>query len=122
MENEQIHSVLTEMLEEQKENTRLLLEIKELLKKQEENPSNPEAQTDTISNSEIQQQLSNELKEIKVFLTSLPRNTRLEKRLLLFPENNAREYYSTVLRWLLYIIIATYAFWIIQSALSSFNL
>jgi len=122
MENEQIHSVLTEMLEEQKENTRLLLEIKTFLKKRDEKLNDQEPGGDNISNSEMQQQLSNELKEIKVFLTSLPRNTRLEKRLLLFPENNAKEYYSTVLRWLLYIIIATYAFWIIQSALSSFNL
>lgn len=121
MENEQIHSVLTEILEEQKENTRLLLEIKTLLKKQEEKLNNPETETDTISNSEIQQQLSSELKEIKVFLTSLPRNIRQEKRILLFPEHNAREYYSAVFRWMLYIIIATYGYWIIRYAISTLS-
>lgn len=118
MENEQIHSVLTEILEEQKENTRLLLEIKTLLKKQEEKLNNQE--TDTISNSEMQQQLSSELKEIKVFLTSLPRNIRQEKRFLFFPENNAREYYSVVLRWVLYIILATYGYWIIRFIVTSY--
>ena len=115
MENEKIYTVLTDVLDEQKENTRLLLEIKTLLKKQEEKLNNPETETDTISNSEMQQQLSSELKEIKVFLTSLPRNIRQEKRFLLFPEYNAKEYYSAVLRWLLYIIVATYIYWIIRS-------
>ena len=119
MENEQIHSVLTEILEEQKENTRLLLEIKTLLKNQEEKPKNPETETDTISNSEMQQQLSNELKEIKVFLTSLPRNIRQEKRFLLFPEHNAREYYSVFFRWVLYIIMATYGYWLSKFVISS---
>jgi len=122
MENEQIHSVLTEILEEQKENTKLLLEIKTLLKKQDEKLNNPETETATISNSKMQQQLSNELKEIKVFLTSLPRNIRQEKRFLLFPEHNAREYYSVILRWVLYIIVATYGYWLVRYAISSFAL
>lgn len=121
MENEQIHSVLTEILEEQKENTKLLLEIKTLLRKQEEKLNNPETETDTISNSEMQQQLSNELKEIKVFLTGLPRNIRQERRFLFFPEHNAREYYSVVLRWVLYIILATYGYWLIRYTISSFT-
>jgi hypothetical protein len=121
MENEQIHSVLTEILEEQKENTKLLLEIKTLLKKQEEILNNQETEINTISNSEMQQRLSGELKEIKVFLTSLPRNMRQEKRFLLFPEHNVREYYSTVLRWILYIIIATYGYLAIRYVISSFR-
>jgi hypothetical protein len=99
-------------------NTKLLLEIKTLLQKQEEKPNNPETETDTISNSEMQQQLSSELKEIKVFLTSLPRNIRQEKRFLFFPEHNAREYYSVVLRWVLYIIMATYGYWLIKFVIS----
>lgn len=114
MENEKIYTVLTDILDEQKENTKLLLEIKTLLKKQEEKLNNLETKTDTISVSEMQQQLSGELKEIKVFLTSLPRNIRQEKRFLLFPENNAKEYYSVVLRWVLYIMIATYGYWIVR--------
>ncbi len=120
MENEKIHTVLTDVLDEQKENIRLLLEIKTLLKKLEEKLNNQETETDTISNSEMQQQLSSELKEIKVFLTSLPRNIRQEKRVLLFPEHNAREYYSIVLRWVLYIILATYGYWLVRYAISSF--
>ena len=112
MENEQIRSVLTEILEEQKENTNLLLEIKTLLKKQEEKLNTWEKETDTITIHEIQQQLFTELKEIKMFLSSLPRNIRQEKRFLLFPEHNAREYYSVILRWVLYIIVVTYGYWI----------
>jgi hypothetical protein len=114
MDNEQLHLVLTEMLEEQKENSRLLLEIKTLLKNHEEKLNNIETETDNISISANQQQLSSELKEIKVFLTSLPQNIRQEKRFLFFPENNAKEYYSTILRWVLYIIIATYTYCIIR--------
>jgi flagellar biosynthesis component FlhA len=121
MENEQIRTVLNEVLEEQKENTKLLLEIKTLLNKQEEKLNNPETETDSISNSEMQQQLSSELKEIKVFLTTLPRNMRQEKRFLLFPEHNAREYYSVVLRWLLYFVVATYGYWIVRFAITKFS-
>ncbi|MFC0771647.1 hypothetical protein [Terrimonas alba] len=120
MENEQIHSVLTEMLEEQKENTKLLLEIKTLLKKQEEKINNPETETDTISISEMQKQLSDDLKGIKVFLTTLPRNIRQEKRFLFFPEHNVREYYSVVLRWVLYIILATYGYWLIRYGINCY--
>lgn len=118
MENEKIYTVLTDILDEQKENTKLLLEIKTLLKKQEKKLNNLETKTGTISVSEMQQQLSGELKGIKVFLTSLPKHIRQEKRFLLFPEYNAKEYYSVVLRWFLYLIVATYAFWIIRYAIS----
>jgi len=37
-----------------------------------------------------------------------------EKRILLFPEHGAKEYYGTVLRWILYIIIATYGFFLMK--------
>lgn len=118
MENEKIYSVLTEILEEQKENTKLLLEVKALLKRIEEKPKDSEISNTVVGNYQMQQQLFNELKEIKVFLTSIPQNIRQEKRLLLFPENNAREYYSSILRWLLFIIIATYGYWIIKLFIS----
>lgn len=61
--------------------------------------------------SEIDDRLLRELNEMKKLLDNLPRNIRYEKRLLLFPEHNAREYYSVVLKWLFFIIGATYAYW-----------
>lgn len=52
--------------------------------------------------------------EIKKIIAEQPKNVIQEKRLLLFPEHNAREYYSVVLRWLLYIIIATYGYFLLK--------
>jgi hypothetical protein len=40
-----------------------------------------------------------------------------ERRYLFFPEHNAREYYGTVLRWVLYIIIATYCYLLVSHIL-----
>ena len=50
---------------------------------------------------------------MKVYMEELQatikEQSKSSKRILLFPEYNAREYYSVVLRWTLYIIIAYYS-------------
>ncbi len=127
MENEQILSVLTEILEEQKEDTKLLLGINTQLNilevrmdRLEEMQNKPETGTIVVDTAVIQKQVSEEANQIKSMLAALHRNTTQEKRILLFPEHNAREYYSVVLRWMLYAIIATYGYWLIKYAISSF--
>jgi hypothetical protein len=65
-------------------------------------------------------QLIEELNEVKKMLDNLPRNIRHEKRLLLFPEHNAREYYSAVLKWVFFIIGATYLYWLIEYLITAF--
>ena len=49
-----------------------------------------------------------------VELSNMPKNVRYEKRVLFFPEYNAKEYYSVILRWILYIIIATYSCYLLK--------
>lgn len=57
---------------------------------------------------------------MKKAIDSLPRNIRYEKRLLLFPEHNVREYYPVVLKWLFLIIGATYAYWLFRYLITAF--
>ncbi|OQP43619.1 hypothetical protein A4H97_33765 [Niastella yeongjuensis] len=51
-----------------------------------------------------------------------PKNIVQERRVLLFPEHNVREYYSVVLRWLLYIIIATYGYFLLKHIVDHWRL
>jgi hypothetical protein len=127
MENEKMIAVLTEILDEQKEIAKMMLVISgrvndietglEVLK-EGNNPSKSVADSGPID--ALQRQLNTEANEIKNKVDILSKNTRQEKRLLLFPEHNAREYYSVVLRWVLYIIIATYSYWIVKYMVSLF--
>ena len=55
-----------------------------------------------------------ELKDLKESVRSEPRNGIHEKRVLFFPEHYAKEYYSIILRWILYIIIASYSYSILK--------
>jgi hypothetical protein len=114
-------------LEEQKETTGLLVGLNSTLNAVQGKIDNLQAKInkDQIGNilyekSEQDDQLIKELNEMKNLLDNLPRNIRHEKRLLLFPEHNAREYYSVVLKWLLLMIIATYAYCLFRYLITAF--
>jgi len=112
---------LTELLEEQKENTRLLIKINDLLKSLSEDQVVPGTKPDDSNCLKSCEELAAGLQEIKTLIKALPRSVRHEKRVLLFPEHNAREYYSVILRWVLYIVIATYEYRLLWYAIGLLN-
>ncbi|WP_298737874.1 hypothetical protein [uncultured Chitinophaga sp.] len=62
----------------------------------------------------IQTIVSQGMRDVKKMVAEQPRNILQSKRYLFFPEHNAREYYSVVLRWILYIIIASYCYLLLK--------
>lgn len=104
-------------MEEQKESKGLLVGLSSTLNAMQVKLENIEARLDhdKIGNTKYQKsgtddQLVKELNEMKKLLDNLTKNVRHEKRILLFPEHNAREYYSAVFKWLFFIIVASYAY------------
>lgn len=114
-------------MEQQKEATGLLVSLSSTLNAMQAKLENIEAKVsqDQIGNIQCQKsgaddQLIEELNEMKKLLYHLPANVRHEKRLLLFPEHNAREYYSVVLKWVLLIIVASYAHLLFRYLITAF--
>jgi len=120
MTQEVIETAIQEIMEEQKANRKLserltgkidhLSELIESLKeKQNDRKTNMEPQrTDVLPGVETG------LEDIKQLLKSQSKNVVHEKRFLFFPEHYAKEYYSIILRWILYIIIASYSYSILK--------
>jgi hypothetical protein len=117
--NEMMETAMQEILEEQKEinktNLQLIGKIEYLssqvtiISKQQ---INKEA---TIKTDEkVLLEIESELENIKQLIAVQPKNIIHQKRFLLFPEQNAKEYYSTVLRWIFYIIIASYSYSLVR--------
>jgi hypothetical protein len=114
MNHEIIETAMQEIMKEQKENRRLterltakmdyLSAFVQSLKEQQNN-----RQTNVAT-----QEVQTELAELKQLMRSQPKNVINEKRFLFFPEHNAREYYSVILRWILYIIIVSYSYSILK--------
>lgn len=120
METEQILSGLTALLEEQKESLKQVNAIKSVLQHieikiddLEKKITNIKAASNSAGN-EMLDGLRKEIKTVQEQLSNMPKNVRYEKRVLFFPEYNAKEYYSVILRWILYIIIATYSCYLLK--------
>jgi hypothetical protein len=67
-----------------------------------------------LPNANALQEIRTELKEIKQLMGSQPQNVIREKRFLFFLEQYPKEYYAVILRWILYIIIASYSYSILK--------
>jgi hypothetical protein len=74
------------------------------------NTENNPVKTDKVDLKQLQE----EILKLQTQLSEMPKNVIQEKRFLFFPEHHAKEYYSTMLRWLLYMLIATYAFCLLK--------
>ena len=115
-----IETAMQEIMEEQKENRKqveqlngkidYLSALAESLKEQQNKGQTSGTSLSTSSMMEVQ----TELKDIKQLIRSQPKNIVHEKRFLFFPEHYAKEYYSIILRWILYIIIASYSYSILK--------
>ena len=108
MENEQILSALTKLLEAQKETQKMNEKMNLFLAKMN-------CENGMVKNERPElKQLQEDILKIQNQLSEMPENVIQQRRYLLFPEYNAKEYYSTILKWVLYMLIATYAFFLVK--------
>lgn len=121
MENEVMNAVLNEILAEQKDATGQLEDIEknlaaiaERLGIMEEKLDSQKIMAATADTASVQSLVAKGLDDIKKVMAGQPREVVHEKHFLFFPEHNAREYYGTLLRWVLYIIIATYGYLLVK--------
>ena len=127
MENEQLLSGITALLEVKNENSKQLDAIKSDLKSIKkklddfESKLNVDKSIQADANEATLAEMAAELKRIQVQLGTLPQNTRQEKRILLFPEHNAKDYYSVMLKWFLYIIVASYSCYLLRCLIDKMN-
>jgi hypothetical protein len=70
--------------------------------------------TKNLSPDSGAEKLQEDVAQIKKQLSEIPKGTIHQKRYLLFPEYNAKDYYNTVLNWLLFMLIATYSYWLMK--------
>jgi hypothetical protein len=119
MENDQILSVLTEILEEQKNAGNLLHEIHYSLLNGKAMNGKGEFRDDSLKFDEV---LKTKFDEMKLFLDQVPKVVEVKNRYLFFPEHSAKEYYSSVFRWIFYMLIGTYCCWIIRYAIWVFTI
>jgi hypothetical protein len=120
MNHEVIETAMQEIMEEQKENKKIaeqliskidsLSALVESLKDQRNIVPTNVVSPDSNALREVQ----TELGQLKELMRSQPKGVIHEKRFLFFPEQYAKEYYSVILRWVFYIIIATYSYFILK--------
>ncbi|MFT3704785.1 MAG: hypothetical protein QM802_20640 [Agriterribacter sp.] len=125
MENEEIKILLNEILTEQsaysKETNALQKAVEELTRtvkdfnKRLDGLQSPQSGIDGAQMHIIMRTYTEEIKKI---IAQQPKDILQEKRYLFFPEHQAKEYYGTVLRWLLYMLITTYSFLLLRNFMS----
>ena len=109
--------ILNELSEGQKVNTKathmLAATVKDYTTKVKEHIESSKNEHTDISFTKQLDGIEENLEEIKILISRLA-ETKQQKRFLFFPEHNAKEYYGTILRWVLYIVIATYGFLLLR--------
>lgn len=98
-------NLVRELLSVQKENAEAITNISEDLNS---------LRSDLSLNNKL---LSGKLEEIQKLIWNSPKNVVQEKRILFFPEHNAREYYAGF-KWLFYIIIAILTYHLLKYLVS----
>jgi hypothetical protein len=117
MENEQMLSAITQLLEEQKEFTVQHEKISTALQNIDAHIGaleNSLKSLNGLSQESGIERLQEDVIKIQKQLYEIPKSVIHQERYLLFPEYNAKDYYGVVLKWLLYILIATYACYLLR--------
>ena len=117
MESEQILSAVTQLLEEQRQNVIQYEKNSIALQKMDEHISelkNSLKNKNQLLHDSGLQKLQDDIDHIKKQLSEMPRNIIQQKRYLFFPEYNAKEYYSAILKWVFYMLMATYTYWLLK--------
>ena len=112
MESEQILSAVTQLLEEQRQNVIQYEKNSIALQKLDEHISELEnslKNKNGLSQDPGIHKMKEDIDQIKKQLSEMPRNIIQQKRYLFFPEYNAKDYYSAILKWIFYMLMATYA-------------
>lgn len=113
MENEEMITVLNEVLSEQKEAsqkmdelTRLVGSLSDLNNKFANNFGN--FKTDLVPENlrSTEALINRNADEIKSLITEQPKEIVHQRRYLFFPENNVRDYYDVCMKWLIRIVIS----------------
>ena len=124
-EKENVLMVLNEFSQEYKANTKtismLAANVKEYTAKVNEYLEESKSERVDIPGIQQIENLEKSIEDLKELILSQPREIKQEKRILLFPEHGAKEYYGIVLRWVLYIIIATYGFFLLKYLIDLFR-
>lgn len=121
MENEVIQTVLTEVLEELKElkqqNAKLVAVVENLDNKIDDfelKLSNVKVTAPATDLKPIISSINEGVLRLENIIARQPKNVTRQYRILLFPKNEAREYYKIVLGrllfWMMVFLIATYSF------------
>ena len=127
MNHEVIETAIQEIMEEQKENRKLseqligkIDHLSGLIESLEEQQNDRKINM-TPQRTDALLRIETELKDLTEFVRSQPGNVIHEKPVLLFPEHYAKEYYSVILRWILYIIIASYSYSILKHVIDHWS-
>ncbi|MFT3703025.1 MAG: hypothetical protein QM802_11680 [Agriterribacter sp.] len=122
MEDEEIKILLNEILSEQsaynKEANALQKAVGELtrtVKDFDKRLDGLQSQQSGIDGAQMHIIMRTYTEEIKKIIAQQPKQLTYEKRYLFFPEHQAKEYYGTILRWLLYMLITTYSFLLLRN-------
>ncbi|MDH7459689.1 hypothetical protein QEG73_00320 [Chitinophagaceae bacterium 26-R-25] len=120
MENEVMITVLNEVLSEQKEANQKMGELAEnvsllsvLNNKLSNKVENLQTDLTRVNSPSTEALINRKAEEIKRMIIEQPKEIIQEKRYLLFPEHNAKDYFEVCMKWFLYLMIATYAFFLL---------
>jgi len=121
IEKDNLELVLREFTEQQMEMEKQVDNLKKAVASLEEKTNSFEKKLENfkvisppVDTAPIQKIVSQSMNDVKTIIGEQPKNIIQSKRFLFFPEHNSREYYSVVLRWILYIIIATYCYLLLK--------
>ena len=120
MNHEVIETAMQGIMEEQQKNKKLseqligkIDHLSGLIESLEEQQNDRKINM-TPERTDALLRIETELKDLTELVRSQPGNVIHEKRVLFFPEHYAKEYYSVILRWILYIIISSYSYLILK--------
>jgi hypothetical protein len=117
MENEQLLSAITQLMEDQKQinaqNEKISIELQKINQRMSTFGSSLNTAEANALDAGMDK-LQKDVALIKNQLSEMPKGIIQQKRYLFFPEYNAKEYYAVVLRWLLYMLVATYACYLLR--------
>ena len=127
MESEVVVAILNEMLEEQKSISKKmeqmelrLWEISQNVGGFEEKMGNLKISAPRPDTRYLEEIIATEVRQFRAIVEAQPRKVVHEKRLLLFPEYNAREYYNAVLKWIFWMFVAFLVFLCVRNLIDRF--
>ena len=121
MEMQIVETVLTDLLEEQKETNKLLRELIEKLNEVEikvdgfnQKLENQQVMPPPVDTRPLEKIAALGMVDMCQVVAKQPKSVIKQFRLQLFPETNSDRYYKIILPWALLFVIATYIYFLIK--------